>query len=58
MFLHSPVVKILVPGTFEPKTVAALSHKLRIPTSLMFMNCPGPNFHYSVAELGARIISL
>ncbi|KAF9453356.1 AAAP amino acid permease [Macrolepiota fuliginosa MF-IS2] len=49
---------ILVPTTFEPKSVAALAHNLDIPTSLMFMCCPGPNYTYSIAEFGARIISL
>ncbi|KXN88407.1 hypothetical protein AN958_07313 [Leucoagaricus sp. SymC.cos] len=49
---------ILIPGQFEPKSVAALSHRLNIPTSLMFMNCPGLNFRHSIAELRTRIISL
>ncbi|KDR77023.1 hypothetical protein GALMADRAFT_425547 [Galerina marginata CBS 339.88] len=49
---------ILVDGTFDPPNVAALSHHLNIPQSLMFMTCPGPSFPYSVAEFGTRIISL
>ncbi|KAJ3568956.1 hypothetical protein NP233_g5372 [Leucocoprinus birnbaumii] len=49
---------VLVSGDFEPKTVAALSHKLKIPTSLMFMGCPGAHFEHSMAELRTRIISL
>lgn len=49
---------VLVSGEFESKTVAALSHKLGIPTSLMFMNCPGSHFTHSMAELRTRIISL
>ncbi|KAF8957524.1 AAAP amino acid permease [Flammula alnicola] len=42
---------ILVDGIFEPASVAALSHHLRIPQSLMFMNCPGAQFPYSVRNL-------
>lgn len=49
---------IIVSGEFEPKSVIALSHSLGIPTSLMFMTCPGPDFSHSLLELGARIISL
>ncbi|KAF8902544.1 AAAP amino acid permease [Gymnopilus junonius] len=49
---------ILVDGTFDPANVAALSHHLSIPQSLMFMTCPGPLFPYSVAEFGTRVISL
>lgn len=49
---------ILIKGQFDPKNVAALSHHLKIPQSLMFMSSPGPNFRYPVAELGARIISI
>ncbi|KAH9474571.1 hypothetical protein JR316_0013033 [Psilocybe cubensis] len=49
---------ILVDGKFDPAHIAALSYRLKIPQSLMFMTCPGPTFPYSVAELGTRIISL
>lgn len=49
---------ILVQNDFNPKNVAALAHHLNIPPSLMFMNCPGPNFGHSVADFGTRIISL
>jgi len=49
---------ILVPGVFEPQAIAALAHKLGIPTSLMSMGCPGSEFRHSVAEFGTRIISL
>ncbi|KXN88408.1 hypothetical protein AN958_07314, partial [Leucoagaricus sp. SymC.cos] len=49
---------ILVPGQFKPKAVAALSHKLDIPTSLTFMTCPGSGFTHSIAELETGIISL
>lgn len=50
--------KILVEGSFEPANVAALSHHLHIPQSLMFMTCPGERFPYPVAEFGTRIIAL
>ncbi|KAG1757388.1 amino acid permease-domain-containing protein [Suillus lakei] len=49
---------VLVEGQFDPKNVAALAHHLKIPRSVMFMSSPGPNFRYSVAELGTRIISI
>ncbi|KIK96888.1 hypothetical protein PAXRUDRAFT_768751 [Paxillus rubicundulus Ve08.2h10] len=49
---------MFVEGTFNPRTVAALAHRLQIPTSLMFMCCPGPEFRHPVAEFGTRIISL
>ncbi|KAH7915894.1 amino acid permease-domain-containing protein [Hygrophoropsis aurantiaca] len=49
---------MLVDGTFEPLTVAALAHQLEIPRSLMFMSCPGPHFPYATADFGTRIISL
>ncbi|KAJ3557519.1 hypothetical protein NM688_g1433 [Phlebia brevispora] len=49
---------ILIRGEFVPSNVAALSRKLGIPTSLMFMSCPGPNFPHGIAEFGTRIISL
>ncbi|KAI0689016.1 amino acid permease-domain-containing protein [Cytidiella melzeri] len=49
---------VLVQGCFTPSSVAALAHRLNIPTTLMFMSCPGPRFSYSVAEFGTRIISL
>ncbi|KAJ3733852.1 AAAP amino acid permease [Lentinula guzmanii] len=49
---------IIVTGTFNPINVAALAHRLSIPPSLMFMNCPGPTFKYNVADLGTRIITL
>ncbi|EGO26780.1 hypothetical protein SERLADRAFT_447894 [Serpula lacrymans var. lacrymans S7.9] len=49
---------MLVESPFDPSTVAALAHHLKIPQSLMFMSCPGVNFSHSVAEFGTRIISL
>lgn len=52
------VVQMLVEGDFNPQTVAALAHRLEIPTSMMFMCCPGPNFPYPVADFGTRIIVL
>ncbi|EKM52801.1 uncharacterized protein PHACADRAFT_212012 [Phanerochaete carnosa HHB-10118-sp] len=49
---------ILVRETFTPSNVAALAHRLEIPTTLMFMSCPGRDFPFGIAELGTRIISL
>ncbi|KAI0790136.1 amino acid permease-domain-containing protein [Irpex lacteus] len=49
---------ILVKGQFTPQNVAALAHYLNIPTTLMFMSCPGRQFSFSVADFGTRIISL
>ncbi|TRM67071.1 amino acid permease-domain-containing protein [Schizophyllum amplum] len=47
---------LIVRGTFDPATIAALALRLNIPTSLMFMSCPGSKFPYSVSDLGTRII--
>ena len=52
------VMQMLVQGEFSPQTVAALAHRLEIPTSLMFICCPGPDFAYPVADFGTRVISL
>ncbi|KAJ6496083.1 amino acid permease-domain-containing protein [Mycena sanguinolenta] len=49
---------IIVQSIFSPANVASLAHRLQIPSSLMFMSCPGPEFAYPIAEFGARIISL
>ncbi|TFK40382.1 AAAP amino acid permease [Crucibulum laeve] len=49
---------ILIDAVFEPTNVAALANHLKIPTSVMFMTCPGKDFPYSMSELGTRIISL
>jgi hypothetical protein len=49
---------VLVHESFRPATVAALASHLNIPTSLMFMSCPGPEFLHSFAEFGTRIIAL
>ncbi|KAI0338562.1 hypothetical protein BDW22DRAFT_1362598 [Trametopsis cervina] len=49
---------ILVRGRFTPSNVAALAHRLKVPTTLMFMSCPGPHFAFSVADFRTRIISL
>ncbi|KAH6906793.1 amino acid permease [Coprinopsis sp. MPI-PUGE-AT-0042] len=51
-------VNLLVEGPFEPRSVHALAHRLDIPTSLMFISCPGPKFAWPVDELGTRIILL
>jgi len=37
----------------EPANVISLAHRLRIPTSPMFM-CPGPRFSHSIADLGTH----
>ncbi|TFK75584.1 hypothetical protein BDN72DRAFT_757165 [Pluteus cervinus] len=49
---------VIVRDTFEPTKVAALAHRLKIPTSLMFMGCPGRGSPYSIADFGTRIIAL
>ncbi|KAG2362346.1 hypothetical protein BDR07DRAFT_1284920, partial [Suillus spraguei] len=49
---------MFIEGRFDPKNLTALAHHLKIPRSLMFMNSPGLNFQYSVAEFGTRIISI
>ncbi|KAK7040709.1 hypothetical protein VNI00_009615 [Paramarasmius palmivorus] len=49
---------IILHDSFNPCNVAALAHRLAIPTSLMFMSCPGNRFPYPVSELGTRIITL
>ncbi|PFH51185.1 hypothetical protein AMATHDRAFT_3316 [Amanita thiersii Skay4041] len=49
---------ILVQGRFNPESLSALAHHMNIPTSLMFMGCPGRSFQYSVAEMGTRVILL
>lgn len=45
---------ILVRAPFTPVHVAALAHRLGIPTTLMFVSCPGPDFPFNVADLGTR----
>ncbi|CAO3664430.1 unnamed protein product [Umbelopsis ramanniana] len=50
---------LFIQGTFNPITVDAISRQLEIPTSLMFIACPGKNFRYSIAEFnGMRIVML
>ncbi|KAJ7838865.1 amino acid permease-domain-containing protein [Mycena olivaceomarginata] len=49
---------IIVEDFFIPENVASLARRLRIPTSLMFMGCPGEQAGYPVAQYGTRIISL
>src|SRR5262249_42106297 len=49
----------LVEAEFSPRAVAALSRRLGIPVSLMFLACPGPDFPYSIGDFGGvRIIML
>lgn len=55
VIISSP--QLVVRSPFDPSSVAALAHKLGIPTSLMFMSCPGASFPYPVAELGTRIVT-
>ncbi|KZT26173.1 hypothetical protein NEOLEDRAFT_1177956 [Neolentinus lepideus HHB14362 ss-1] len=57
-FPEMTVDLIFVKEQFNPATVAALAHRLNIPSSLMFMSCSGSNFPHSVADFGTRIISL
>jgi hypothetical protein len=49
---------IIVKADFRPATVAALARHLQIPTSLIFMACPGENFGHEFSQFGTRIISL
>jgi hypothetical protein len=49
---------VLVHESFRPATVAALADFFNIPTSLMFMSCPGPEFLHSFTDFGTRIITL
>ncbi|KAK0236350.1 AAAP amino acid permease [Armillaria nabsnona] len=49
---------LIVRNAFDPSNVAALAHRLQIPTSLMFMTCPGSAFSYPAADFGTRIITL
>ncbi|KAJ7770096.1 hypothetical protein B0H16DRAFT_1673410 [Mycena metata] len=48
---------LIVQDLFAPVNVALLAHRLNIPTSLMFMSCPGGNTHHPVAQYGTWIIS-
>jgi hypothetical protein len=50
--------KILVQSEFTPSSVAALSHRLQIPCSLIFMSCPSVHSPFSIADFGTRIIGL
>lgn len=56
--LTSSSTQLLVDSPFDPLHLAALSHQISIPQSLMFMSCPGPAFPHSTAEFGTRIILL
>ncbi|KAG2351285.1 hypothetical protein BDR07DRAFT_1414011 [Suillus spraguei] len=47
---------MFIEGQCDPKNLTALAHHLKIPRFLMFMNSPGSNFRYPVAEFGTRII--
>lgn len=51
-------LQILVRGAFTPSNVAALARRLGIPTTLMFMSCPGPEFPFNIADFCTRIISM
>jgi hypothetical protein len=42
---------------FSPQLVKYISNQLKIPSSFMYMRCPGPYFPYSIAEFdNVRII--
>jgi amino acid transporter len=59
--LHPKITVDLVfaVGTFSPDTVLDMSRHLNVPTSMMFMACPGPGFAYGIQEFnGVRIIML
>ena len=54
MEVTGDVVQMLVQGVFNPQTVVALAHQLKIPT---FMCCPGSDFTYPVTDFGMMVIS-
>jgi len=49
---------ILVSAPFSPLSVSALSERLGIPRTLMFMSCPGPDFPFAFGDFGTRLVSL
>ncbi|EIW79641.1 AAAP amino acid permease [Coniophora puteana RWD-64-598 SS2] len=48
---------VLVEGNFSPRNLDALSQKLDVPRSLMFISCPGKDAQWRTEELG-RIIGI
>ncbi|KZS91996.1 hypothetical protein SISNIDRAFT_474934 [Sistotremastrum niveocremeum HHB9708] len=59
MFPELTIDLVFVQAPFTPATVCSVSKRLVIPRSLMFISCPGPEFPYSIADLGGvRIITL
>ena len=50
---------IFVEAPFTPRSILAVSKKLRVPTSLCFIQCPGQAFGWKLSDLhGVRIITL
>jgi len=49
---------VLIQGTFDPKTVRAVSENLKVPRNFMFITCPGDHFPHNFSELGGlRLIT-
>ena len=50
---------VFVQARFNPRSIVAISNKLGVPTTLCFIQCPGPAFGWGMADLqGVRIIML
>jgi hypothetical protein len=50
---------VFVQGKFNPTSLVAVARKLGVPTTLCFIQCPGPAFEWGMGDLrGARIITL
>ncbi|KAI8893869.1 amino acid permease-domain-containing protein [Globomyces pollinis-pini] len=50
---------LLVKGNFTPRNVQNISDYLRVPQTLMFIACPGPDFPFLMSEFnGIRTIML
>ena len=50
---------VFVQARFNPRSIIAVSEKLGVPTTLCFIQCPGPAFEWGMGDLrGARIIML
>jgi hypothetical protein len=50
---------VFVEAKFNPSSLVAVARKLGVPTTLCFVQCPGPAFGWGMGDLrGARIIML
>ena len=50
---------VFVQARFNPRSIVAISNKLGVPTTLCFIQCPGPAFGWGMGDLqGVRIIML